>query len=74
MSALKSWSYDCMLYRESTGFQEKRLGPKKKITLYRGLGLPPLAINYYKTYLESGDAFTFTGFTSTSCEESGVRR
>ena len=42
---------------------------EKRITLYRGLGLPEKAIQVYHAYRESGDDFFFTGFTSTSSDK-----
>ena len=40
-----------------------------RTTLYRGLGLPEKAVQIYHELLKSGKEFTFTGFTSTSCEK-----
>ena len=40
-----------------------------RITLYRGLGLPEAALDTYKEYQANRKYFSFTGFTSTSCEE-----
>ena len=53
----------------------------KRITLYRGLGLPEKAIQVYHDYLKKSQEnphdlktkFEFTGFTSTSCvKEKGI--
>ena len=41
----------------------------KRMTLYRGLGLPEGAIEGYRDKAKLGDVFEFTGFTSTSCEK-----
>ena len=52
--------------------QAKRHGVKEfedRITLYRGLGLPVKALETYREYQANGNWFSFTGFTSTSCEE-----
>ena len=44
-------------------------GEDGRVKLYRGLGLPEDAIKVYHDFIESGKAFSFTGFTSTSCEK-----
>ena len=61
--------------REGKGMMAMMFGiPKKRITLYRGLGLPESALKVYRDYAKPdkyGDIkrINFTGYTSTSCEE-----
>ena len=38
----------------------------KTIKVFRGLGIPPKAIEFYRKAMQTGETFEFNGFTSTS--------
>ena len=50
------------------------LGKSGTIKVFRGLAIPPKAIEFYRKKIQTGEKFEFNGFTSTSLELSVAKK